>query len=263
MTANEKSTALEAPKSALEQLEELGGSLNDFDGSEGGTPRISINGAEARWVDSLSGLEVPEFTGIICGIQKQRVLWPAEVGEEKSDPLCKSLDAKTGRPNPKTFPLKESNLGLELVEDVVVTADCGACSLKDWDSHPTRNGPWCTEQITAILMADMEGNGTFLPALVSFQRSSLKPARTYLGSFARAQEHPFNVYTKFSLQGLKRGNVKYAVPIFTKLGATPPDLRESAAANYLALREYIVTWRDEKQDDGPIKVQLEEELPEF
>jgi hypothetical protein len=264
---SDKSTALEQHGSALDRLDAMGGGLADFDGSEGGTPRIKINGAEAKWVDTLTGLEVPEFTGIVCGVVKGRVLWPPEVGEEVADPLCKSLDFKTARPNPKTFPIKESLIpGLVLVEDgPPVMVNCSACNLKEWDTHPTRQGPWCTEQLTMIVMADLDDSGNYLPSLVTFQRSSIKPARQYVGALKRGYKNPFEVYTDFTLTPQKRGNVKYAVPVFKRTTPTDPSLWEACAQTYLAIAEFVTTWRDDLSgdDDSDPKVHVSADLPEF
>lgn len=264
MSTEEKTTALAATGSALEQLEQMGGGLAGFDGSEAGTPRIKINGPDAVWTDDLSGLEVPEFTAVICGITKQRILWPAEVQEEKSDPLCKSLDAEVGRPNAATFPIKESKFELTVIDEGA-ELDCSACFLKDWDSHPTRPGPWCTEQIVMILLADFEGSGDYLPSLLSVQRSGLKPVRRYLGDFKRRGVLPFSTETVFTLNPQKRGNVNYAVPVLKKGEPTDQDVWEAYASTYLSVSAFISTWRDDAtaDDDSEITVDIDAEMPDF
>lgn len=241
--------------------------LEDIDLSEGGTPRITIDHTDAVFRDTMSGVAVAEFSGIVLGLVKQRVLWPPEVGDEPAQPLCKSVDFKTGRPNVDTFPLAESKLTLTL--DDGVTASCEDCALKDWDTHPTRQGPWCQEQHVWAVLADLEDDGNAAPALLTFQRSSMKPSRQYLGAFARKRQPSFSVVTHFKLNGQKRGSVKYAVPELSRGEATDPDDWSHFGEQYLSIRGFLQTVRsDEESSDTtasktPKVERDDEEIPEF
>lgn len=239
--------------------------LEDVDLSEGGAPRITIDHQEALWRDTMSGVAVESFEGVVLGLIKQRVLWPVEMGDEPSPPLCKSVDFSTGRPTEK-FPLSESGLAIKITEGV--TANCEDCKLKDWDTHPTRQGPWCQEQHVWAVLADLEGDGQEAPALLTFQRSSIKPARQYLASFARKRLPAFTTRTQFELQGQKRGSVKFAVPTISRTEATDPDDFPFYAETYQQIRAYLMAVREDDgpSDKAPAKPKVdrdEDEIPDF
>lgn len=235
--------------------------LEDMEGDSGATPRIAIDHKSAEYRDNLSGISVPEFDGIVLGLVKQRVLWPPEMGEEDSQPLCKSIDFITGRPG-KDFPLEAS--GLTLTGD---TANCADCKLSEWDTHPTRKGPWCQEQYVLAVLADLEGDGALAPALLTFQRSGLKAAKQYLGGFARKRQPAFSVVTRFALTPQKRGTVSYATPVITRQDDTDKALWESYGENYMAIRSFLQTVRSDDEEGTPTgspKVTRDaDEIPEF
>lgn len=236
--------------------------LEDMEGDSGATPRITIDHKSAEYRDNLSGISVPEFEGIILGLIKQRVLWPPEMSEDESQPLCKSINHVEGMPS-ASFPLKES--GLTLVEGVA--PNCGDCKLAEWDSHPTRKGPWCQEQFVLAVLADLEGDGAMAPALLTYQRSGLKAAKQYLGGFARKRQPAFSVVTKFALTPNKRGSVAYATPVISRLGETDTDMWEMYGENYLAIRSFLQTPRTDDAEEGasgtPKVTRDDDEIPEF
>jgi len=239
--------------------------LEDVDLTEGGTPRIVIDHTDAVFRDDMSGVSVPEFDGIVLGLIKQRVLWAPEQTEDPM-PLCKSIDFAAGTPDPATFPLKESGLKLKLAEGV--EASCADCQLKEWDTHPTRNGPWCQEQHVWAVLADLEGDGGQAPALLTFQRSSMKPSKQYLGAFARKRKPAFSVVSHFELSAHKRGTVKYAVPTITRGELTDTDDWEWYKEQYLGIRSFLQTKRDDTANSDavakPPKVDRnDDEIPDF
>src|ERR1035437_1593745 len=123
--------------------------LEDYDPTiDGSTPRLQIIGPDAVFQDSQSGQQWASIRGVVLGRLKQRILWPAEMTDEKAKkPLCKSVDFRMGLPG-EEFPWGPSGFA-----DKTVTAlDCGACPLKEWDSHPTRDTPWCSEQAVLPLL---------------------------------------------------------------------------------------------------------------
>jgi hypothetical protein len=194
------------------------------------------------------------------------------MGDDPSAPLCKSVDFHTGMPNvdKDKFPLEESKLELSLVEGV--TASCEDCALKEWDTHPTRQGPWCQEQHVWAVLADLEGDGGLAPALLTFQRSSIKASRQYLAAFARKRQPAFSVTTHFALQGQKRGTVKFAVPTITRGEATDPAEWPFFAEQYQGIRTFLQTVRSNDDDavtedkgkgKAPKVKRDTEEIPEF
>lgn len=257
-------TTLTASSSALDQLEAEGGSI-EMSPNEGGIPILRVDNKTSTYTDENSGLAVASFRGVVAGSFKTRILWPPEVGEEKSDPLCRSMDFQLASPNPKLFPLKESKLALTVVKEGQQVA-CQDCYLKEWESHPTRpNAIWCTEQVNLAVLADLEDSGTFMPYLFTTQRSGLKSVRNYLGGFMNQDVHPFTYYTEFSLDPRSRGNVEFSVPIYKRGEVTPPEEHESYAQTFLQLRAYVRRERtaEEPTPEAKKKKPKAEDLPEF
>src|SRR5690606_25228480 len=77
--------------------EEIDG-LEDVDASDLSMPRLQIVHEDAVWEDSLSNERFESLDVILLGLIKQRVLWPSEMGEESSAPLCKSYNHTQGFP---------------------------------------------------------------------------------------------------------------------------------------------------------------------
>lgn len=201
--------------------------MDDLAPSDMSMPRLSIGHAldAGKFIDSLDGGKYPTIDVIILGMVKQRILWPAEMEEGKSQPLCRSLDFDTGRPDPgeegraSRFPWKQSGFDPTTILSTGGTLPCTACPLKEWDSHPTRSTTWCTEQVVlTVLLAP-----NFTPAILSTQRSSLKPTKAYLTSFFRDKLPPFSVVSHLSLDVQTRGNVTFSVPKFAKGDPTDQD----------------------------------------
>lgn len=218
------------------------------------TPRIVIDHKEGCFTDSLSGEEFKELTVIPLGVVAGRILWPPDIEDDPSDPWCKSLDAKVGTPG-EEFPWKASGYKKSDV-DAEGHLDCNACPLKDWDSHPTKNMAWCTEQLTVPVLRQL-ANGKVAAALMTFQRSAIKDARKYLQSFASAGEPPFVAYCKITLDMRKKGSNPYGVPQFKRLQLTDEDAHEAFAEQFRAIRTYLRTpfVRDEEENEE------EEETP--
>jgi hypothetical protein len=204
--------------------------LEDMSAADVGTPRIQIDHDEIMFRDSQTGELYPQLENIvILGLQKQRVLFPAIIGDEgANDPMCKSFDAKTGLAVPATFPWPSTkfdpNAYPKVGEDTDfprISLPCAECNLQNWDTHPRRESPWCTLQNTVIILNNYDG--VWMPALISFQRSALKGCNTYLSSFIRAAKPAFTAYTTITLDRGKKGTNEYGIPKFTKGQATPPE----------------------------------------
>ena len=225
--------------------------LEDYDPGEDTTslPRLNIVHADAVFVDSLSGAEYSSLNVILLGLVKQRVLWPAEMGEEGSQPLCKSYNHSQGIPG-EGFPAEASGFDLLVVGDDPL--NCDSCKLKDWGAHPTRDTPWCSEQLIMPLLMDPEEDGNWVPAVATFQRSSAKPARQYMSSFVRSKQSLFTTETTLSLSAQKRGTVKYSVAKFVKGEPTPEDAWEEYLSNYLSIAEFLRTPRKPDSEETAV-----------
>ena len=216
--------------------------LEDYDPNSATIPRIDIVQKEALFKDNLSGETFGEMNVILLGLIRQRVLWPPEVGEDSSGPMCRSNDAITGVPYIKEFPFDESGFDEADVDRDDPKLSCAGCALKDWGSHPTRDTPWCSEQHTYALLRET-GEGMFTPALLSLQRSNLKPSNRYMQSFVQAKTPLFVSETKISLEARKRGNVDYSVAKFSKGEATDDGDHVSFAEQYRGIRDFLHTPR--------------------
>lgn len=234
--------------------------LEDFDMTDAVIPRLSIAHKEAQFKDSLSGEQFDKISVIILGLVKQRVLWHQEVDDDDR-PMCRSTDHNTGFPNmsdeqpkEKRFPWAKSGFNpKDYPPDAegVIRLPCDSCKLKDWGSHPDGKRPYCSEQFTLPVLYDPSGDGSWVPAIITFQKTALKPLKAYLSSFARAKNAAFGAITEVSLDPRRRGQTDYAVPIFKKIGSTDQDDWREFAASYRTMREFLTAEpgsREERED---------------
>lgn len=247
----------------MSNIEKYDPSLNvgmeDFDmATDAVMPTIKIDHKKGVFIDGLSGQEFPELDAVLLGLIKQRVLWEAEVEENSKGPLCRSYDFHQGHPDFDRFPWKSAPVFTKPAsEDEVVTLPCESCPLKEWDSHPQRDTPWCSEQHTFAIMQILNEDGDMAPSLLTVQRSAIKPSRTYMTSFAKSKTPLFVCRTKVTLDHRKRGNVEYAVPKFVRGEATDPSEFPIFAENYQQIREFVQTPRifvsdgDDDQSGAP------------
>lgn len=232
--------------------------MEDFDmATDAVMPTIKIDHKKGVFVDGLSGEEFPELDAVLLGLIKQRVLWEAEVEENSKGPLCRSYNFTEGHPDYDRFPWKSATIFQKPAsEDEVVTLPCESCPLKEWDSHPQRDTPWCSEQHTFAIMQIVNEDGDMAPSLLTVQRSAIKPSRTYMTSFAKSKTPLFVCRTKITLDHRKRGNVEYAVPKFTRGAATEQSEFPFFAENYTQIREFVQTPRifvaDAEDENGGV-----------
>lgn len=215
--------------------------LEDFDvSSDAVVPRIKIVHSEGVFQDTLSNEKFSEMNVILLGLVKQRILWHTDVADDAL-PLCKSYNFKAGIPG-KEFPWKESLFDKAEAEassddQYGVVLPCDGCQLKEWGTDP-RNGkaPWCTEQHTYPLLYDV-GNGTWAPAILTVQKTGIKPSKAYCTGFARSRTPLFTVHTGLTLTTEKRGSVVFSTPNFAKGDPTDP-------ARWPAFKEQFVVTRN-------------------
>lgn len=222
--------------------------LEDFDlKTDMQMPRLRLDHQEGVLVDTLSGATYETIEGaILLGLIKQRTMWPPDVGEEKTGPLCRSLNFTQGNPDHDRFPWKASGFKpADYPEGEQLP--CEGCQLKEWGTHPKNETAWCAEQFTIALMIPA-GRGT-APALLTLQRSGLKSARAYMTSFVREQRPMFTAYTNISLLQLKRGTVKYVVPQFTMGGNTDESLYPDFADQTRRIKAFVQSPRSESAGD--------------
>lgn len=225
--------------------------LEDLSQADLTIPRLRLVHKQALFEDSVTGVQLPKLVVVILGLVKQRTLFHHDV-ENDDHPMCKSWDNKIGFPNtepkkPKLkFPLELAGftpMDLTPAADGNVELSCMSCKLKDWNSHPTGDKPYCSEQFTLPLyyarsLEELQ-NAEYSSALISFQKSSLAPLKRYLSQFQSRQVGAYTAYTEIGLDQKSRGQTDYCVPNFKNLGPTPTDQYVDFSENYGAIRSFL------------------------
>lgn len=239
--------------------------LEEFGIEDAVIPRITIVHKEGRFKDSLSNQEFESINCIILGLVKQRSLWHPTV-DEGDWPMCRSMDHNTGFPNlsdeqpkdkrfdklwekagfdPKDFPPDDEGR---------VRLPCASCQLKEWGSHPDGKKPYCSEQFTLPILYDPDGDGIWVPAIVTFQKTALKGLKAYLSSFARSKSAAFQAVTEITLRMEKKGSTDYSVPEFKKIGTTDEENWLEYSTNYRTMANFLRAdpgTRDDSEDSTP------------
>lgn len=222
--------------------------LEDFGIEDAVVPRLSIQHRDGEFKDSLSGATFPKIRVIILGLVKQRILWNSVV-DDGDMPMCKSPNHKQGFPNvdedtkrDKRFPWAASGFNPKDFppdEDGQVMLPCDGCQLKEWGSHPDGKRPYCSEQFTLPVLYDPYDNEGWVPAILTFQKTSIKPVRSYLTSFARSNNPAYTAITEIGLDLQKRGGNPYSVPNFRRVGDTDEQFWREYATNYRSLKQFL------------------------
>lgn len=237
--------------------------LEDFDSRDGVLPRIKIVHEEGLWEDNLSNQRMSVLRFIPLGLVKQRVLFH-NIVEDGDVPMCKSPDFNQGfvnldAPSKKSFPWAEAGFDPSDYppnQDGQVVLPCNGCQLKEWGSHPALDTPYCSEQWTLPLFYDAtgdEGDGSdpeWMPALMTLQKTSLKPIRSYLTPFSRTSKAPFQNVAHGTLKVLTRGRNEYSVPSFSKGSSTDPADWSDYAEQYRGMRA-MLTQAPRNEEDAP------------
>lgn len=220
--------------------------LEDVGQSDVIIPRLRIVHDEGVFENNLSKQRFEKMKVILLGLVKQRIMWNKTV-EDGDVPQCKSPDFEHGFPNMSDegrketrFPWALSNYDIAAARPVVIppktnqthpegwssnghgVLPCASCRFAQWGADSTP--PLCSEQHTYPLLYCV-GEGTehedWLPALYTIQKTGIKPSRQYISSFAQTRTPMFTVYTEIGLNLSTRGSVKYSIPTFRRLEATP------------------------------------------
>lgn len=224
-------------------LDDMG--LGDVTVSDMRMPRIVIDHDEAQFKNTTTGETFEKLEAVFLGLVKQRIMWAGTV-DDGDKPLCKSGDSKTGWPQMRTdipplkqFPWDRSNFdkGDQTPnENGFIALPCEACVFKDWGKKNER--PECSELYTFPIYYRVDG-GTWSPAMISFQRSGAKAARTYAGAFATQKKPMFTAITAVTLTPESRGKTKYATPNFRTVGASDPGDFGDYINAYRQSREFL------------------------
>lgn len=230
--------------------------LEDVGAADISMPRLQINHDEATFKDSGSGEDLgSKLMVVLLGIAKQRIMWDSQV-DDGDRPQCKSPDFKIGFPQMrkdipvrKQFPWDKSNFSeSDFVpnDEGFIALPCDSCVFKEWGKDKSK--PPCSEQFTFPLYY-VAPDGTLKPGLFSTQRSGIKPARTYLGTFKTAGQPLFTVYTELALRAESRGRNNYAVPTFRKGESTDPSQWATWATSYREVRDWLQQPPTRREED--------------
>lgn len=222
--------------------------LEDFSQEDLRMPRINIDHEQGVFKDSLSGTELPAMSAVVLGLIKQRVLWPPQVSDDNSQPLCKSTDYNLGFPTingrrpTDNFPWNAAGWNpadFQPNEDGRLTLPCNACRLKEWASHPDGKKTWCSEQHSIPLLYAPLGEEPMAMALFTTQRSSINASKNYFAGIVRQERPAFAYYCEISLRPQQRGKNTYYVPVFTMKGPTDESQWPSYSSAYRSTRTFL------------------------
>jgi hypothetical protein len=243
---------------ALANPDEIETGLDDFGMEDAVIPRLAIVHKDAQFKDSLSGETFDSVKTILLGLVKQRILWHTTVDDDDW-PMCRSVDHEHGFPNESEDQPKDKRFPWELSgfrpEDYPADSGgqrklpCSGCALKEWGSHPDGKRPYCSEQFTMPVLYDPQDNGLWVPAIMTFQKTGLKPLKSYLTSFARNRTPAFSAITEIGLDPRQRGATDYAVPTFRRVGDTEEENWRDYSVNYRTMRDFLQEEPGTKTED--------------
>lgn len=235
--------------------DDLDTGLDEFGLEDAVIPRLQIEHKRAVFVDSLSNQEFPKITVVVLGLVKQRILWHHLIDNsgDRLGPMCKSNDHETGFPNfwpgseadvpkDKRFPWEKSNFSPDDYkpdEDGQVALPCERCDLKEWGSHPDGKKPYCSEQFTLPILFDPFGEDNWVPAILTIQKTGLKPLRSYLTAFKRGQAPAYTKVTEITLSQQSRGSNEYCVPQYRTVGDTDQDRWREFSVSFSQMRNFL------------------------
>lgn len=236
--------------------------FEDVDQSDIVIPRLTIVHTEGVFKDSLSGAEYATLDVVMLGQVKQRIMWAADT-DDGDRPLCKSPDHENGFPSvseeiplSKRFPFKSS--GLKMADfpaaqgmNGLVTLPCSSCQHKEWENPlAPQKKPMCDEQFTFPIMYDPDGDGTWVTALFSVQRTGIKPAKAYVSTYHQRKTPMFRNVTKLSLNMQTKGTVTYCIPRFAQ-GPETDRAQWDEFANQLRSARELIRMPPENFDEEP------------
>lgn len=239
--------------------------FEDVDSTDLAIPRLRIEHADGLFKDSLSGETWPELDVIILGLVKQRIFWRGEL-EEGERPACKSPNAEYGFPNTdpksavdKRFPWEESNYSPEDAQPIVLepsrqypdgwssnghgVISCSGCVFAEWTktSSGKNEPPPCNEQHTYPVLYRPVGapDAAWTTAILTLQRTGIKPSKQYISAFAQSKTPMFSVVTRLRLNRESRGTVRYSVPVFVRGEQSDRENWPEWATLYRTVRSFL------------------------
>lgn len=239
--------------------------LEDIGSSDVIVPRLRIVHDEAVFENNLTHEKFDRLNVVLLGLIKQRIMWADDV-QDGDGPQCKSPDFDHGFPNMRDdvrkdtlFPWVRSNFDPSQAQPLEIAKGanpaypdgyssnghavlpCTNCVFQQWDKGDWKAPP-CSEQHTYPLMYQVHAGDEledWLPALLTVQKTGIKPSRTYISSFATSKTPMFTVFTELSLNMLTRGSVKYSVPVFKRGAQTDRESWREYADRQRSIRTFV------------------------
>ena len=219
--------------------------LEDMDTGDMTIPRIVIEHKAGYFKDNQTGETFTEFDCIMLGLVKQRSLWPPDPVDGEG-PMCRSVDFATGTPDDGKWFAKHNGVSAQAQSGFTVdevqagNLDCSSCGNKEWKSHPNNGTPWCNEQFTFPVIRIMP-DGTEAPALISFQKTGLKPCKAYASGFRQSKRPLYSAVTRISAVHNKKGTVEFVTPGFTRVSDSDQTNWAQYSQSLASIRDFITT----------------------
>lgn len=226
--------------------------LEDIAASDLIMPVFKMDHDNFKWVDSLTNQSHDSLSVIMLGVLKQRILWPEDPGAAGDTPICRAYTLETGYPDQEKFTRKLvlTSSGFSAADVEKGTLPCASCNLKEWGMHPKGNGPWCNEQYTTpVLVLDEEGHT--MPAIISHQRTALKPLKAWITAFQGRQKPFYTAVTSIGIVAQSKGTQEYAVPKFTLVQDSDPAMWPDYSQRWHEIKTFLMTPRTRHGDDEP------------
>lgn len=235
--------------------------LEDFEPTRLVIPRLTINHKDGTFKCPVTEQTLPSPIEVIMLVMvKQRILWHVNLGDDGELPLCKSPDGQTGFPTPldllprgKEFPWDVSRFNPNdwpAGSSGMAELPCKNCGLKEWKSHPMGVKPYCAEQYNFGVLYRPAGRDDMLaPAVLTCQKTSMKPAEMYMSKFRSMGEPMFVVITKVHLDLSQKGGNTYSIPRFESGNKTSPEQWEYFKAEAINMRTNMKTPPQIQEDD--------------
>lgn len=227
--------------------------LEDVDSSDISIPRLGIDHQNGKFVDKLGNVEYDYLDCVVLGLTKQRVFWrptaPGQTLDDNEKPMCKSTDFEHGFPTlgddvPKNrqFPwgwtnFNETDYPPTPQMNGHIALPCGACPLKEWGAD--RTPPKCAEQHTYAILYTPDGGESWMPGILTFQKTGIKPSKNFISFFASSKQPMFTVMTRITLDINTKGSVVYSIPKFTRGAETDRDMWPSYAQQATQIRDFL------------------------
>ncbi len=199
-------TLMEQQEFLLPTIEQTAGEFTneelaeDMDGLQMSFPRAKIPaGGSIQFEIPSNDPDNPDYTKTLVGVilynHAAGAYWPAENdSEEKTPPLCSSVNGKTGIGEPG--------------------GDCTQCALNRYGSGADGKGKACKNMRMLYLLR----SGEIMPLQLALPPTSLKPFREFMNqAFSMRRRATYGSLVQISLKKASNGSNEYSVASFSRI----------------------------------------------